>query len=499
MYHRVLIPKEDQDVHRFLWRNLETDREPDVYVKTVLTFGDKPAPAMAQTALRKTAEEAAETHPEAAKTLLGNSYVDDICDSVSTVERAQKLMKDIDEVLASGGFKVKGWTSSKAMKLLKHEMAEKVLGLVWNHVKDVFTFKVNVEPLSPAHTLELKSSESRTNKRKILSQIARIFDPLGFAAAFTVKAKIGMQRLWQKGVDWDEQLSIEEHNEWMKLFAEMKELDNVTIEKCLTPPNACGNPVLCIFSDASVEAFGTRAYSRWSLGDGTFGVTFIAAKSRVAPLKQLTIPRLELQAAVLATRLGKTIREESRFVFEKVVYFVDSMIVLSWIRLQARSFKTFVSTRIGEIQSNSNPAEWKHIPGEENVADDVSRGIPVRSLLERWMDGPDFLKRPEEEWPQATPSTDNTKVNQDKRKSTTIATVNAEQEVINHTKFSSWRRLVRVTAWVQRLGRLKHERREPRSKDEAIKRESGTVTPDDLTKAELYWTPNTPRKIYTTK
>ena len=117
----------------------------------------------------------------------------------------------------------------------------------------------------------------------------------------------------------------------------------------LTPPNALGNPILCIFSDASVEAFGTCAYSRWLLGDGTFGVTFIAAKSRVAPLKQLTIPRLELQATVLATRLGKTIREESRFVFEKVVYFVDSMIVLGWIRSQARSFKTFVSTRIGEI------------------------------------------------------------------------------------------------------------------------------------------------------
>ena len=82
MYHRVLIPKEDQDVHRFLWRNLETDKEPDVYAKTVLTFGDKTAPAMAQIALRKTAEEAREINPEAAKTILENSHFDDICDSV---------------------------------------------------------------------------------------------------------------------------------------------------------------------------------------------------------------------------------------------------------------------------------------------------------------------------------------------------------------------------------------------------------------------------------
>ena len=407
MYHRVFIPKEDQDVHRFLWRNLETERKPDVYVKTVLTFGDKPAPAMALIALRKTADEAVETHPEAAKTLLENSYVDDICDSVSTVEKAQRLTTDIDEVLATGGFKVKGWTSnrdlgndvdesvgnegsSNGMKLLANETAEKVLGLAWDHRKDVFTFIVNVESSKQEQT-----PRQRMTKRNILSQIARIFDPLGFAAA----------------------------SGWMQLFAEMKELKDVTIERCLTPPNALGNPILCIFSDASVEAFGTCAYSRWPLGDGTFGVTFIAAKSRVAPLKQLTIPRLELQAAVLATRLGKTIREESRFVFEKVVYFVDSMIVLGWIRSQAGSFKTFVSTRIGEIQSNSDPAEWKHIPGEENVADYVSRGIPVQGLQQRWKSGPDFLRRPEEEWPQTTPTTDENTVNLERRKTPVVGTV----------------------------------------------------------------------------
>ena len=497
MYHRVLIPKDDQDVHRFLWKNLETEREPDVYVKTVLTLGDKPAPAMAQIALRKTANEAVETHPEAAKTLLENSYVNDICDSVSTVEKAQRLTTDIDEVLATGGFKVKGWTSnrdlgndvdesvgnegsSNGMKLLANETAEKVLGLAWDHRKDVFTLIVNVE-----FSKQEQTPRQRMTKRNILSQIARIFDPLGFAAASTVTAKIGMQRLWQKGVDWDEQLTAQEESKWMQLFAEMKELNDVTIERCLTPPNALGNPILCIFSDASVEAFGTCAYSRWPLGDGTFGVTFIAAKSRVAPLKQLTIPRLELQAAVLATRLGKTIREESRFVFEKVVYFVDSMIVLGWIRSQARLFKTFVSTRIGEIQSNSDRAEWKHIPGEENVADDVSRGIPVQGLKQRWKSGPDFLRRPEEEWPQTTPTTDENTVKQERRKTPVVGTVNAKEEVINYTKFSSWRKLIRVTAWIQRVGRKVGERQKIDANDETNK--CKTLTPDDLNKAELYW------------
>jgi hypothetical protein len=229
-------------------------------------------------------------------------------------------------------------------------------------LKHVFTFKVNVELLNSEIAAEQKIQGKRLTKRMILSQIVRLFDPLGFAAAFIVKANIGMQHLWQKGVDWDEQLPVDEHNKWMELFAQMKELNGVTIEIYLTPPNAFGNPVLCVFSDASIEAFGTCPYIAWPLGDGTFGVTFIAAKSRVAPLKQLTIPRLELQAAVLATRLGKTIAEESRFQFEKVVYFLDSMIVLAWIRSQARSFKILMSTRIGEIQRNSDPLQWKHIP-----------------------------------------------------------------------------------------------------------------------------------------
>ena len=334
-----------------------------------------------------------------------NSYVDDICDSVPTVEKAQQLTADVYKVLASGGFRVKGWTSnrvliedysvqdessSEGMKLLLNEAAEKVLGLVWDSLNDVFSYKVNVQLAKFGQTANSNMPE-RMTKRMILSQIARIFDPLGFAAAFIIKAKMGMQHLWLKGVDWDEQLTPEEHNKWMELFKEMKELNEVKIERCSTPPNAVGNPVLCIFSYASVEAFGTCAYSRWPLSDGKFDVTFIAAKSRVAPLKQLTIPRLELQAAVLATRLGKTILEESRFQFEKVVYFLDSMIVLAWICSQARTFKTFVSTRIGEIQSNSDPAQWRHIPGEVNVADDVSRGVSVQSLLQRRKSGPEFL------------------------------------------------------------------------------------------------------------
>ena len=113
MYHRVLITEQHQHVHRFLWRNLEENREPDVYVKTVLTFGDKHAPPMAQIALRKTGQENEECFPEAVKVIKRSAYMDDICESVNTRKEAQRLTKDIVKVLQSGGFKVKGWISNK--------------------------------------------------------------------------------------------------------------------------------------------------------------------------------------------------------------------------------------------------------------------------------------------------------------------------------------------------------------------------------------------------
>ncbi|XP_067051157.1 uncharacterized protein [Acropora muricata] len=160
MYHRIRIPEMDQHVHRFLWRNLQTHREPDVYVKTVLTFGDKPAPAMAQIALRKTAEEAKEAFPAAAQVIQNNTYMDDICDSVPTKEEARVLTRDIDSVLETGGFRVKGWVSNKVETLdapckgeqkaatsLQGGNVEKVLGVVWDSSTDTFSFAVKSDLL----------------------------------------------------------------------------------------------------------------------------------------------------------------------------------------------------------------------------------------------------------------------------------------------------------------------------------------------------------------
>ena len=488
MYHRIRIPEMDQQVHRFLWRNLETNREPDIYVKTVLTFGDKPAPAMAQTALRKTAKEAKETFPAAAKVIEDNTYMDDICDSVPTVEEAKKLTTDLDNVLETGGFQVKGWVSNRIEETEDRQQevspkgitVEKVLGVVWISERDTLSFKV------PANFPEGKEMV-QLSKRKILSRVAQVYDPIGYATAFLIKAKIGLQTLWKRGISWDEDLPPDLLEKWKTLFEEMVQLNGVSFERCLTPPDAVGQPILCVFSDASEEAFGACAYARWQLSSGEFGVRFIAAKSRVAPLKKLTIPRLELQGAVLASRLGKTILEECRFKFDKAVYFLDSRIVLSWICSEARRFKPFVSVRVGEIQDNSDPAEWRHIPGELNVADEVSRGISVKNLADRWQKGPSFLRLPESEWPQDATAADQREVEREQRAVHLVFEGNKGQLPLDCKKFSSWKRLVRVTAYTSRFVWNLRAHWRNRLANQACKLKDGPLSNEELQSAEKMW------------
>ena len=196
-----------------------------------------------------------------------------------------------------GGFQVKRWLSNRSLenKILKLEKPkwnywkatqEKVLGTVWNHAEDVLLFSVKLP------------KDITLTKRAILSQIARIFDPVGFAAAFLVRAKIGMQHLWQQGLDWYQELPSPKWKEWACFSQEMGDLNHVTFKRSLTSVDAIQVPTLFIFSDASNEAFKACAYIRWRTGSNKYDTRFIAAKSRVAQLKLMTIPHLEQQAAV---------------------------------------------------------------------------------------------------------------------------------------------------------------------------------------------------------
>nr|XP_054757350.1 uncharacterized protein LOC129263465 [Lytechinus pictus] len=370
------------------------------------------------------------------------------------------------------------------MKLLDDIAEEKVLGVVWDRENDTFSYKVKLRDSVLNSRIDGECQE-RLTKRKILCQIAHIFDPIGFAAPVIVRAKIGMQKLWQRGYNWDDPLTEKEDADWRLLFEEMKGLNEVSLERCLTPPEAQGKPVLCIFSDASENAYGACAYLRWQTGDGKFETRFVASKSKVAPLKTLTIPRLELQAAVLAARLYKSITEEMRLEVEKVMLFTNSMITLQWIKSSARIYKPFVSSRIGEIQTLTDPSSWKHIPGEDNPADKVSRGIAVNDLMNEWKCGPRFLHLDETEWPVDKVNIDQSLENLERRKTNQkVLVVNMSVAPIESERFLSWRKLVRVTAYVFRFVRILKSKLKKESMPDA----DVTLAPAELKKAELYWT-----------
>ena len=142
------------------------------------------------------------------------------------------------------------------------------------------------------------------------------------------------------------------------------------------------------------------AYLLWQTNEGP-QVSLIASKARVAPLRQTTTPRLELMAALIASRLANTIYKEFKVKLEVVMLWSDSKIVLHWLRSDSASLKAFVGVRVAEIQSTWDSKCWNFVPTQLNPADDLSRGLTVNDMRGRWMNGPAFLRKPKDEWPHA--------------------------------------------------------------------------------------------------
>ena len=163
---------------------------------------------------------------------------------------------------------------------------------------------------------------------------------------------------------------------------------------------------------------------------------------------------------MLATRFHKTISKESRLQFEEAIVFTDSMITPACICNQARRFEPFVSGRIGEIQTHTDPCQWKHVPGDQNVADDATRGMSVKDLNGGWMNGPQSLYMPEEDWPKTLAVADEAEVSKGCRKVQAVVQLQniavMLQQAVDCKRFSKWRRLIIMTAWMIRfVGNLK--------------------------------------------
>ena len=485
MFLQVGLNEKDRQYHRFLWRDLES-RDPDHYEFRRLLFGNRASPFCAQHVVHTHAKYHAKDYPQAAETIDNSMYVDDILDSCETVNEAVQLRSELSELLALGNFKLRKWSSNnpavlndvpvedRLQSLEIHEAEEppkmKTLGVLWEATADVFTFFVQ----APEVNMKL-------TKRNVLSTIATIFDPLQFLAPFTIRAKVLMQEIWLAGIGWDDILTDDLIAKWRRWISELHRLSHVTIPRSLRLPNP-SHTRLHVFSDASKEAYATVAYLVCRYPDGSTSSRIVASKSRVAPTKVVTIPRLELMGAVLSVRLAKAINNTLEV--EGTIFWTDSTNVLYWIRNQSREFKPFVANRVGEIHRSSNPQQWRHVPGDMNPADLSTRGLSATELVNSklWAEGPGIIQGEESTWPPQLP---NERVEEsidkyEKRKVTHATSESQNDTSIEANYFSNFRSLVRTFAWVRRFVNNCKLPNESRKK-------SQTLCLQELKDSETWW------------
>ena len=271
--------------------------------------------------------------------------------------------------------------------MLDNGVKEKVLGIQWHVKGDYFTFDIHVN----------KKSFTR---RGLLSMTASVYDPMGFVAPVILEAKLLLQDLCKQKVNWDSVISEEERVRWSRWLEELPYLNELRIPRCFTQVAAASYEIHC-FADASSFAYGACSYLRIIDTKGFVHCSFLLGKSRLAPIKSISIPKLELTAAVLAVRLGLSCLLKAELDLPVVsTFWTDSTAVLHCIKNNTKRFPVFVANRLTIIEQNTELDCWRHVPSNLNPADLASRGIRANSNeVKRWLKGPEFLTKPRTEWP----------------------------------------------------------------------------------------------------
>jgi hypothetical protein len=222
-----------------------------------------------------------------------------------------------------------------------------------------------------------------------------------------------MQRLWQAKVGWDDPIPESELADWDRWCSglstmsqiRLSTMSQIKIPRCYIKFQVEVQEItLHHFSDASEKGYGMCAYLRMVYQDGSISCSFLLGRSRCAPLRSMSIPRLELQAAALSVKMYLTVKEELTYQIHNVVFWTDSMTVLQYIKNESKRFHVYVANRIADIRDATSPQQWRHCPGILNPADYASRGLTPQKVSSQdcWWSGPEFLWKVECQWPDGT-------------------------------------------------------------------------------------------------
>ncbi|XP_074032122.1 uncharacterized protein [Leptinotarsa decemlineata] len=448
MYRQVLIHPEQRSLQRILWRR-SPDNPISVYELNTVTYGEAASSFLAIRCLFQLATENESAYPQAADIIRKNFYVDDLLFGRNSIEKAARLCKDVSSVLKSGCFELRKFYSNNPKVLqyvrdLQHDLNvvdfginenAKTLGLAWLPNTDMLVFKINIP------------DNKNATKRTILSCISTIFDPLGLLSPVTITSKIIMQKLWLEKLDWDELLPTNLESFWSEFKAELSSLNHVQIARHVL----CKNPKrveMHGFCDASQSAYGASIYMRSVDQDDGIHVNLLCSKAKVAPLHTITIPRLELNGALMLSRLAEKVSDALDTNIDRRIFWADSTIVLGWLKTPPNQLKVFVANRVAEIQQKTSSMSWHHICSGDNPSDLLSIGVKPAKLVScsLWWHGPSWLMRSENEWPVT--GTDNIKdLPELKRIVSSFHTAN-KTKMIDFEKFSNINRLERCMAYI---------------------------------------------------
>ncbi|XP_055618958.1 uncharacterized protein LOC129764157 [Toxorhynchites rutilus septentrionalis] len=461
MFMQILIRASDKHSQRILWR-VDPAQDPEVFLVDVATFGSTCSPASAQFVKNKNAREHSDRYPRAAEGILECTYVDDYLDSFGSVEEASCVSEEVRHIFRKGGFDLRNWISNSE-SVLRHlgetqaatskslittdANTERVLGLLWNPLTDELSFSTRMSDVR-----SLLENRRIPTKRQVLRCVMTLFDPLGLLATFLIHGKILVQDLWRAGTGWDEEIDDKQFTDWGRWINMISHIANVQIPRCYfsnASAHTYEDTELHVFVDASSYAYSCVLYLRTFSDDGVPQCSLIAAKAKVAPLKPMTIPKLELQGCLLGARMTKFVQAHHSIPIKRRILWTDSSIALSWIRADPRNYRPFVANRVGEILEITVANEWRWVPSESNPADEATKwgSGPYFNAGSMWFHGPKFLCYPEREWPSSTDPVIDT---YEEARSSVLYHVTWEP-VVNYERFSKWENLQRSMAYVLRF------------------------------------------------
>ena len=309
MYRQITVHPQDRDLQRILWR-YSTEEPIQEYQLNTVTYGTASAPYLATRCLKKLADDNRCQYPQSAQVLSNDFYVDDLLSGTPTLEEAIQLQQELTSLLDTAGFTLRKWASnhSSFMDNIPIELKETnqtlslandngvtTLGLLWIPSTDQLQVRNN--------TTQVPTTDATgSTKRKVLAITASIFDPLGLLSPAVIAYKTFLQKLWQDKLQWDEPLPIHLQQEWNQLHQTIPTLSQIKINRKVICSNAT-NLQIHGFCDSSEGAYGACLYIRSTDSNNQTFCELLCSTSKVAPLKKLTIPRLEHHEARLSSRV----------------------------------------------------------------------------------------------------------------------------------------------------------------------------------------------------